>query len=53
MSSFWEGASRSATLEFSNYFMEPEPSVPCSQEPFTDPYCEPDQSSLYHPILSL
>jgi hypothetical protein len=34
-------------------FMEAKGSVPCSQEPSTDPYPEPDQSSPYHPILSL
>jgi hypothetical protein len=33
--------------------MEPEGSLPCSQEPSTDPYPEPDQSSPYYPILSL
>jgi hypothetical protein len=32
--------------------MEPESSLPCSQEPSTGPYSEPDQSSPYHPILS-
>jgi hypothetical protein len=26
--------------------------TPCSQQPFTGPYPEPDQSSPYHPILS-
>jgi hypothetical protein len=36
----------------SHHFMEPECSLPCSQEPSTDPYHEPDQSSPYHPILS-
>jgi hypothetical protein len=33
--------------------MEPEGSLSCSQEPFNGPYPEPDQSSQYHPILSL
>jgi hypothetical protein len=33
--------------------MEPEGPLQFSREPFTDPYPEPDQSSPYHPILSL
>jgi hypothetical protein len=33
--------------------MEPEGLLRCSQEPSTGPYLEPDQSSPYHPILSL
>jgi hypothetical protein len=31
--------------------MEPDGSLPCSQEPYTGPYSEPDQSIPYHPIL--
>jgi hypothetical protein len=37
----------------SQHFMEPEGSVGCSQGPSTSPYPKPDQSSPYHPILSL
>jgi hypothetical protein len=33
--------------------MEPEGSLPCSQEPSTGPYPEQDQASPYHLILSL
>jgi hypothetical protein len=32
--------------------MEPEGSLPCSQEPSTGPYPKPDQSNPYHHILS-
>jgi hypothetical protein len=31
--------------------MEPESSLPCSQQPTTGPSPDPDQPSLYHPIL--
>jgi hypothetical protein len=37
----------------SQHFMEPGGSLPCSQEPSTGPYPEPDQSNPYHPTLSL
>jgi hypothetical protein len=33
--------------------MEPEDSVPWSQEPSIGPYPEPDQSNPYHLILSV
>jgi len=31
--------------------MEPEGSLPCSQEPTTGPYAEPDESSPYVLVL--
>jgi hypothetical protein len=37
----------------SQHFIEPEGLLPCSQDPSTGPYPEPDQSSPYHPILIL
>jgi hypothetical protein len=37
----------------SQHFMKPEGSLPCSQQPSTAPYSEPDRSSQYLPILSL
>jgi hypothetical protein len=38
--------------KISQHFMEPESSLPCSEEPSTGPYPEPDKSNPYHPILS-
>jgi hypothetical protein len=37
----------------SQQFIEPEGSLPCSQEPSTGPYPESDRSNPYHPILPL
>jgi hypothetical protein len=34
------------------HFMEPEVSLPCSQEPSTGPSAKPHESSAYHLILS-
>jgi hypothetical protein len=31
--------------------MEPEGSLPCSQEPAIGPYPEPDESNSYYPVL--
>jgi hypothetical protein len=37
----------------SQHFMEPEDSLPYSQEPSTGLHSEPDRSSPYYPVLSL
>jgi hypothetical protein len=49
MSPCWEASSYAATQEFYKMFMEPEGSLPFSQEPSNGPYPEPDQTSPYHP----
>jgi hypothetical protein len=41
------------TQEIPNIFIEPEGSLPCSQEVAAGPYPEPDESSLYHTIQFL
>jgi hypothetical protein len=54
LSRSWEAANCAATQEIqSQHFIKPEGSLPCSQEPFTGPYPEPDQSNPHHAILSL
>jgi hypothetical protein len=47
----WQANSHSATQEIPRPFMEPEGSLPCSQQPATDPYPEPDESSSHLPTL--
>jgi hypothetical protein len=42
-----------AQLIISQYFMQPDGSLRCSQEPATGHYPEPDESRQYHPILFL
>jgi hypothetical protein len=49
----WEGVYCAAIQEIPSNFKEPEGSLPCWQEPFTDPYPEPVRSSPYHAIPSL
>jgi hypothetical protein len=41
----WEANSYSASQEIPLHFMEPEGSLPCSQQSWTSPYPEPDESS--------
>jgi hypothetical protein len=44
-----EAASSSTTQKLHTNFMEPDDSLPCSQEPDAGSYPEPDESSPYHP----
>jgi hypothetical protein len=48
----WEAANFASYLRTSQHFMETERSLPCSQEPSTGPYPQPDLPSLYQLILS-
>jgi hypothetical protein len=44
----WDATSQSNSQEISP-FMGPEISLPCSQEPFTDPYSETSESNTHPP----
>jgi hypothetical protein len=46
-----ENLSVAQLLEISQYFMKPEGSLQCLQEPANGTYPEPDQSSPYHPVI--
>jgi hypothetical protein len=48
-----EAANCAATQKLSQNIMEPEGSLPCSQETYNGLYPKPDQYSPYHPIFSL
>jgi hypothetical protein len=48
LSPSWEAAS---SARISQYLMEAEGSLPCSQDPSTVPYPEPDKFSPYYSIL--
>jgi hypothetical protein len=52
LSPSWGAVNCAAPQESPQHFMEPEGSIPCSQEPSTGPYPEPYQSNPLHPIRS-
>jgi hypothetical protein len=48
---FWRSGRFCSYSRIPQHFMEPEGSLPCSQEPSSGPYPEPDLSNPYHPNL--
>jgi hypothetical protein len=48
---FWRSRQFCSYSRISRHFMGPEGSLPCSQEPSTGTYTEPDLSNPYHPML--
>jgi hypothetical protein len=52
LSTIREATSCAVAQERPSIFMEPESSLPLSQEPSTGPFPEPDCFGLYDPILS-
>jgi hypothetical protein len=50
--SFLRGSQGFCYSRISQYFMKSEGLLPCSQKSSIGPYPEPDESSLYHAILS-
>jgi hypothetical protein len=53
LSPSWEVANCAAIQEIPSNFKEPEGSSPCSQEPSTGPYPEPDWPSPHHFLRSI
>jgi hypothetical protein len=47
----WEANSPSLSQEIPSILWNPEDSLPCSQEPITGPYPEPDESSPHLPSV--
>jgi hypothetical protein len=53
LSPFYEANSLHSYSKMSQYIIEPEVLLPCSQEPATGPYPEPNESNPYYPVLFL
>jgi hypothetical protein len=51
LSPSWKAAGCSDAQKYFQHFVEPEVQLPCSHEPYTSLYPEPDRSSPYRPIL--